>query len=177
MSALPVGAGATLREVSLRGVDGAHHSLASLAGRKGLALVFISNGCPTARAYEDRLKALHDAGRVAGIPLVAINANNPFLSPADTLEEMVKRSQARRFTFAYLQDRDSALARSLGAICTPHAFLLDHTFEVVYSGRIDDSRLGDRISSSDLRNAIADLEAGRPVGTERTEPFGCAIIW
>jgi AhpC/TSA family len=177
MSASTVGADAGLRDVSLRGVDGVERSLRALAGGKGIALVFVANGCPTARAYEDRLQALHDLGQAAGIPLVAVNANNPHLSPPDTFEEMVRRATERKFKFPYLQDRDGVLARRLGAVCTPHAFLLNDAFQIVYSGRIDDSRLCDRISSSDLRNAIADLAAGRPVAKVETEPFGCAIVW
>ncbi|MGH7748137.1 MAG: redoxin, partial [Candidatus Dormibacteria bacterium] len=60
---------------------------------------------------------------------------------------------------------------------TPHAFLLDHQGSIVYSGRIDDSRLGNTITRHELLDAIDDLLAGRAVAVSRTEPFGCSIIW
>ena len=140
-------------------------------------MIFIGNGCPTVRAYEDRLMALQDAHRSDGVRVVAINANNPYLSPPDTFSEMVKRATERKFNFSYLKDADGTVAKSFGAICTPHAFVLDRELTVVYSGRIDDSRVGDKITSRDLENALADLVAGRPVAVRRTDPFGCGVIW
>jgi thiol-disulfide isomerase/thioredoxin len=163
--------------LSLPGVDGDCHSLASLAGEKGTAVVFIANGCPTVRAYEERLKAFHDAWRPQGIQVVAINANNPHLSPPDTFGEMEKRARDRQFNFPYLKDAEGTVAKEFGARTTPHAFLLDGTLRVIYQGRIDDSRIGDRISSRDLENAIADVLAGRSVAVASTEPFGCSIVW
>jgi peroxiredoxin len=164
-------------QFSLLGVDAEHHSLSSLAGQTATAVVFIGNGCPTVRAYEDRLMVLHDAHRSAGVRVAAINANNPHLSPPDTFSEMVKRATERKFNFPYLKDADGAVAKRFGAICTPHAFVLDAELQVVYSGRIDDSRVGDKITSRDLENAITDLVAGRPVAVTRTAPFGCGIVW
>jgi peroxiredoxin len=161
----------------LLGVDGEQHSLSSLAGQTATAVVFVGNGCPTVRAYEDRLMMLRDAHRSAGVRVVAINANNPHLSPPDTFSEMVKRANERRFNFPYLKDADGAVAKRFGAICTPHAFVLDEELKIVYSGRIDDSRVGDTITSQDLENALTDLVAGRPVAVGRTAPFGCGIVW
>ena len=63
------------------------------------------------------------------------------------------------------------------AVCTPHAFVLDSHRRIVYSGRIDDSRMGNTITSRDLENAVADVVAGRPVAVSETEPFGCTIVW
>ena len=151
--------------------------LKPLLGERGTVVVFVANGCPTARAYEDRLNALADSVRARGVNLVAINSNNPALSPPDTGAEVEKRANERGFRYPYLKDSDGALAKSFGAVCTPHAFLLGRSGRVLYEGRIDDSRLGDRITSRDLENAIGDLLAGRDVRVPRTEPFGCSIVW
>jgi thiol-disulfide isomerase/thioredoxin len=161
----------------LRGVDGALHSVAELAGENATVIVFTANGCPTARAYEERLIALQEAWRPSGVQLIAINSNNPYLSPPDTFAEMVRRSSERRINFPYLKDEDGAVAESFGAICTPHGFVLDRELSVAYSGRIDDSRLGDRISTHDLEDALGEVVAGRPVSVSQTEPFGCSIVW
>ena len=161
---------------NLRGVDGEHHSLSALAGSTATVVVFIGNGCPTVRAYEDRLMLLQETRRADGVRVVAINANNPYLSPPDTFAEMVSRAANRRFNFPYLKDEDGEVATRYGAICTPHAFVLDRELKIVYSGRIDDSRVGTTISSTDLLNAVADLVAGRAVAVPRTDPFGCSIV-
>jgi peroxiredoxin len=162
---------------TLRGVDGKHHSLSSLAGSTATVVVFIGNGCPTVRAYEERLIRLQEAWRTQGVQVVSINANNPFLSPPDTFDEMVKRAGDRMFNFPYLKDEDGAVAKGFGAICTPHAYVLNSKVRVVYSGRIDDSRVGNKITSRDLENAVADVVADRPVKVTRTDPFGCSIVW
>jgi peroxiredoxin len=167
----------SLRFADLPGVDGGRHSLAVLAGERATVLVFTSGSCPTARSYEDRLIALQARWHHRGVRLVAVNSNNPHLSPPDTLEAMTRRSAMRGFNFPYLKDADAAVARSYGVICTPHAFVLDRDLSIVYTGRIDDSRTGTGIASRDLEDAVADAVAGRPVAVGQTEPFGCAVIW
>ena len=140
-------------------------------------VIFLGNGCPTVRAYEERLKALQSIRHDEGVRIVAINSNNPHLSPPDTFPEMVKRASGGRLNFPYLKDEHGKVAQGLGAVCTPHAFLLDKDMKVVYSGRIDDSRLGDRISQRDLENSIEGVVAGRAVAVKSTDPFGCSIVW
>jgi hypothetical protein len=168
---------AGLRFAGLPGVDGGRHSLASLAGERATVLVFISGGCPTARSYEDRLIGLQARWHRAGVGLVAINPNNPHLSPPDTLDAMATRSAMRGFNFPYLKDPRGAVARACGVACTPHAIVLNSRLTIVYAGRIDDSRTGAGVHRRDLEAAIADTVAGRPVAVEKTEPFGCSVIW
>jgi hypothetical protein len=81
------------------------------------------------------------------------------------------------YNFPYLKDEDGAVARRYGAVCTPHAFVLDSAHRIGYHGRIDDSRMGNTITSRDLENAVADIIASRPITTSVTEPFGCTIVW
>jgi peroxiredoxin len=172
-----VSAPAVIPQFNLVGVDGKHHSLSSLAGPSATVVVFIGNGCPTVSAYEERLITLQETWSSRGVRLIAVNANNPFLSPPDTFAQMVDRATVRKFNFPYVKDDDRAVAKSFGAICTPHAFVLDRYMRVLYSGRIDDSRVGDKITSRDLENAVADIVASRPVAVDHTDPFGCSIVW
>jgi hypothetical protein len=88
-----------------------------------LAVVFIGNGCPTVRVYDDRMIALQERYGSVRVQMVAINPNNPYLSPADTYPEMVKR--AKDAGYPYVQDEDGHLASAYGAVSTPHAFVLD----------------------------------------------------
>ena len=77
-------------------------SMSAVAGERATVLIFTSNGCPTARSYEERLIAFQRRWNDNGVRLVAINSNNPYLSPVDTLEEMARRSAERGFNFPYL---------------------------------------------------------------------------
>src|SRR5687767_10537267 len=50
--------GAAAPDFTLPGVDGRDWALKDFAGAKALVVVFTCNHCPTAQAYEERLKAL-----------------------------------------------------------------------------------------------------------------------
>jgi hypothetical protein len=162
---------------NLLGTDGLRYSLASFADARLLAVVFISNGCPTVRVYEDRLTDIQLRYADQKVQLVAVNAYNPYLSPGDAYPEMVKRAQDRGFGFPYLKDEDGLLARSLGAVCTPHAFVFDQDRTLRYQGRVDDARDPARVTSSDLDKALRALLAGQALTDPVTEPFGCSIVW
>lgn len=160
----------------LQGVDGKRYSLASFARHPVLIVAFICTGCPTVKANEDRLIGLQERYGKAGVQFVAINANNPYLSPPDTFEEMARRAREKGFNFPYLKDADGSVAAQFGAISTPHVFVLDAARDLVYKGRIDDTRDPARAKTSDLENALRDLFAGSPVRVPETQPFGCAIV-
>lgn len=160
----------------LWGVDGEDYSFVSFDHHPILILVFTCNGCPTVKANEDRLIGLQERYGRAGVQLVAINSNNPYLSPPDTADEMVRRAREKGFNFPYLKDADGAVAAAFGAISTPHVFMFDATRRLLYKGRIDDARDPARATASDLENALRDIFAGRPVSVPETQPFGCAIV-
>lgn len=160
----------------LRGADGESYRLSSFDGSRVLAVVFISNGCPTVNVYNDRLIELQRAYRDKGLQVVAINSNNPYLSPPDNYTEMVKRLNETGYNFPYLKDEDGSVARSYGAISTPHAFVFDSDRKLRYRGRIDDSRDPSNITSHDLEDAVSTVLDGTVVAVPDTQPFGCAIV-
>jgi peroxiredoxin len=160
----------------LPAVDGNRYRLASFDNSAVLAVVFICNGCPTVRVYDERLIALQEKYGSRGVQVVAINSNNPYLSPADTYPEMVKKAKNAGYNFPYLQDEDGRVARAYGAVSTPHAFVFDRDRRLRYRGRIDDSRDPSRVTSFDLDRALADVLENRPVKVPETQPFGCAIV-
>ncbi len=160
----------------LPGVDGRRYALGAFDDKPALVLVFTCTGCPTVKANEGRLIGSQESYGGRGVQLVAINSNNPFLSPPDTLPEMTKRAEERGFNFPYLKDADGAVALAYGALTTPHVFVFDSQRRLRYRGRIDDSRDPARATYSDLENALADVLADRPVAVPETSPFGCAII-
>jgi peroxiredoxin len=162
---------------NLLGVDGERYSFSSFQDKRLLVLLFISNGCPTVKACRDRMIKIQKDYGAKSVQLLALNSNNAYLSPADTYAEMVLRDQEKSFNFPYVKDEDGTVAKSYGALCTPHVFLLDEERRLRYRGRVDDSRNPDRVTASDLRNAIDDLLANRSVGVPETTPFGCSIVW
>jgi peroxiredoxin len=159
----------------LLGTDGLRYGFTEFADRAALALIFSSNRCPTAKAYAGRMNALQEDYRDRGVQLIALNSNDPYLYPDEAYARMVERAAEDRYGFPYLVDDGQRLARAYGATCTFHVFLLDPERRVRYQGRFDDSRLPERVTSHDLRNAIDDILAPRDVRVPTTRPFGCSL--
>lgn len=160
----------------LQGADGESYRLSSFDGSPVLAVVFISNGCPTVDVYNARLVDLQRTYGDRGLQVVTINSNNPYLSPTDSYTEMIKRLDETGYNFPYLKDQDGSVARNYGAITTPHAFVLDGDRRLRYRGRIDDSRDVSKITSHDLEEAVRAVLERAVVEVPETEPFGCAIV-
>jgi peroxiredoxin len=159
----------------LLGVDGDRYGISSFADSRLLAVIFSSNRCPTVKAYRDRLLTLQEEYGPRGLQVVAINSNDPHLYPDESYPRMVEFARESRYPFPYLFDEGQRVGRAYGATRTFHVFLLDEQRVVRYQGRFDDSRLAERVTSHDLRNAIDDLLEGRAVGVAVTRPFGCSL--
>ncbi len=184
VSTLEIGAPAPA--FSLPGVDGKTHSLSDFSNAKVLVVIFTCNHCPTAQAYEDRIKQMYADYHDKGVAVVAISANDPkalrldemgYTDVGDSFDDMKQHAKLRGFTFPYLYDGDKQqVATEFGALATPHVFIFDQQRKLRYNGRIDDADIRPP-KSHDARNAIDALLAGRPVPVEKTRVFGCTTKW
>ncbi len=182
----PLAIGSPAPEFDLPGVDGKNHKLADFNDAKLLCVVFTCNHCPTAQAYEERLKKLHADYTDKGVAIVAISSNDEkalrldelgYTEYSDSLEEMKLRAKDQNFQFPYLYDGENQkVSMAYGALATPHVFLFDADRKLRYHGRIDDSDVKE-VKSHDLRNAIDTLLAGQTVPKETTKIFGCSTKW
>jgi peroxiredoxin len=157
---------------NLPGVDGKQHSLSDYRQAKAIVLVFTCNHCPVAKAYEDRLIELQADYQARGGQLIAINVNN---LPADKLDKMKERAEAKGFNFPYLYDASQASGHAYGAAVTPHAFVLDAQRKIAYLGAIDDSQARNNVKTRFVRDALEALLAGRKPAKAETNAFGCGI--
>ena len=69
------------------------------------------------------------------------------------------------------------VADAYGAVCTPHVLVFDRARKLRYQGRIEDGRDPQDSKHRDLRDALDDLLAGKPVRVPETPAFGCSIKW
>ncbi len=179
--------GAKAPEFRLQGVDDRWYSLKDFAKAKVLVVVFTCNHCPTAQAYEDRLIRMTAEYKSKGVALVAISPNDEgSLQPtellrtdlSDSFAEMKVRAKYKKFNFPYLYEGDkTGMARAYGPTATPHAFVFDAELKLRYVGRIDNSEREQYVKSSDLRNAIDALLAGKDVPVDKTPAYGCSVKW
>ncbi len=172
---LAIGAGGP--EFSLLGTDGKTYSLADYKGKKGVAVIFTCNHCPYAKAFEDRIVKLANSYQAKGIAFVAISSNDPEPYPDDSYDNMIQRAKDKKVSFPYLYDSTSEIGLAYGAKVTPHVFLLDGNFKLVYRGRIEDGKEAMESKSFDLKNAMNALLAGKKITVAETKAFGCGIKW
>ena len=178
--------GAAAPDFDLPGVDGKRYTLHDFDNAKLLVVIFTCNHCPTAQAYEGRIKQIYADYKGRGVALVAINPNSPdairldelgYTDLSDSLDEMKQRAREHGFQFPYLYDGDTQkVARVYGVLATPHAFIFDRQRKLRYVGRIDDSEVKE-VHHRDARDAIDALLAGKPVSVEKTRVFGCSTKW
>lgn len=170
--------GAAAPEFSLKGVDGKMHSLSDYADRKVVVVVVTCNHCPTAIQYEDRLVQLQADYAGKGAQLLAINGNETDGHPTDDFAHMVTRAQEKGFNFPYLRDDTQETVLALGAVRTPEVFLFGPDRTLQYHGRIDDNPdAPDRVKRHDLREALYEVLAGKPVSVPNTTSIGCTVKW
>lgn len=165
-------------DFNLKNVDGKMVSLEGIKKAKGYIVIFTCNACPYAKAYEDRIIALHNKYEPLGYPVVAINPNDKDVQPADSYDKMKVRAKEKKFPFAYLYDETQEIAKTYGATRTPHVYLLDKDRVVRYIGAIDDnSEEPDAVKEKYLENAVDALRNGQDVATKETKAVGCGIKW
>ena len=114
------GIGDTATDFSLKNIDDTFVSMADYKNSKGFIVIFTCNTCPYSVANEDRIIALDRKYKVLGYPVIAINPNNPEISPGDSFELMKVRASKKDFTFPYLFDEDQTVFPQYGAKRTPH---------------------------------------------------------
>ncbi|MGI6455746.1 MAG: redoxin domain-containing protein [bacterium] len=172
-------------DFSLPGVDGKTYTLDDFSEAKILVMIFTCNHCPTAQAYEERIKKLVTDYGDKGVAVVAISPNDEksvrldemgYTDLNDGLEDMKLRAEAHQFNFPYLYAGDKPeWCMSYGPAATPHVFIFDENRELRYQGRIDNADDPKKVTAHDTRNAIEALLAGVPVPVVNTRTFGCSI--
>jgi peroxiredoxin len=180
--------GAQAPDFKLKGVDEKIYTLKSFSDAPVLAIVFTCNHCPTAQAYEDRIKAMTSEFKDKKVAVVAISSNDPkairldelgYTDMSDTFEEMKLRAKDKEYNFPYLYDGDTqSTALAYGPVATPHIFIFDKERKLRYHGRIDDvEKPTGTPKNKDAYHAITELVANKPVTVPATKTFGCSMKW
>ena len=166
-------------DFKLKNVDGSMVSLADYPDAKGFVVIFTCNGCPYAKAYQDRIIDIDKAFKQKGYPVIAINPNDVEIKSDDSLEEMKKRSEKKGYTFPYLKDASQDVYRTYGATKTPHVYVLQKEGDdlvVKYIGAIDNNyQDASKASEKYLEDALLALGEGQNPDPSFTKAIGCSI--
>jgi peroxiredoxin len=179
--------GAAMPPFSLPGVDGKTYTDKSFAKADILVLVFTCAHCPTAQAYQERIKKLVTDYSPKNVTLVAINPNHAdavrldelaYSDVSDSFEELQVRAKDQKFNFVWLDDGPKQeVSHVYGPVATPHVFIFDKARKLRFEGRIDDSERESTATKHETRDAIDALLAGKDPAVTSTKVFGCSVKW
>ncbi len=173
---LQIGDKAVLTETKMVGIDGENHSLEDLKKENGIVVIFSCNTCPFVIAWEDRYNDIAEWATKNKVGVAFLNSNYKKREGDDSLDAMKAHAAEKGYQFPYLVDKESMLANAFGGQTTPHVFLFDGDFELVYKGAIDDNyKDANEVVETYLKDAIESLAAGEEVAVAETKPLGCSI--
>ncbi len=158
--------------------EGRPHTLADLAGNRGLLVAFICNHCPYVKHINPVLAPLGAQLAEVGVGMVAISSNDVENYPDDAPLLMARHAAEQRYTFPYLYDETQDAAKAFGAACTPDFYLFDAQLKLVYRGQFDTSRpnMG-APTGQDIQRAVSALVEDKPPLAEQVPSMGCNIKW
>ncbi|SHI34347.1 AhpC/TSA family protein [Mesonia phycicola] len=166
-------------DFTLKNIDNKMVSLSNFKEAKGFIVIFTTNHCPYAKAYEERIVKLDKKFKPLGYPVIAINPNSPEKNSQDSFENMQLRAKQKGFTFPYLLDEGQKIYPQYGATKTPHVFILQKEESkniVKYIGAIDDNYQDETaVKQQYVNNAVLELLAGDEISIKSTKAIGCGI--
>tara|TARA_Y100000385_G_scaffold288590_1_gene355585 strand:- start:2724 stop:3887 length:1164 start_codon:yes stop_codon:yes gene_type:complete len=173
-------------DFTLPSTDGKYYSLSDFE-KDILVIIFTCNHCPTAQAYEERIKDIVNDYKDQSVQVVGISPNSPlgllyeelgYSDLGDEFDEMILRDEAHAFNFPYLYDGDDQkVSLAYGPVATPHVFIFDKGRILQYVGRIDKSEKPGTANAEDLRVAVDAMLAGGTPELATTKTFGCSTKW
>ncbi|HEV2664894.1 MAG TPA: redoxin domain-containing protein [Blastocatellia bacterium] len=156
-------------DFTLADLSGKTHSLKDYRG-KTVVVSFISARCPISNAYKDRIRAIADEYAKRGVAFLGVNSNAD-----ESLEEMRAYAAKNNLDFTILKDKGNVVADAYAAERTPKVYVIDGEGVLRYQGRIDNSQNPMMVKRGDLREALSELLAGKPISVAETKALGCLI--
>lgn len=162
--------GDKVSDFTIKNYDGAEYTLSS-SGANATVIVFLSTSCPFVQPYTDRLNSLVNEFGTKGIALWGINSNN-----TESTDEVMNHASEKKYNFPVLKDNNNVVADQFAAERTPEVFVIDNaTMTLIYHGRIDDNKEADKVTSTDLANALNEILNTKEISLKETKAFGCTI--
>lgn len=165
------------------GIDshGQAHKLSDYRG-KFVVLEWHNNGCPyTKKHYESgNMQRLQKEWTDKGVVWFTVISSSPGSQgyvTADQENDYMQKMHA--VPTAALLDPKGEIGHLYGAKTTPHMFVINPQGKLIYNGAIDDKSTSDPADIASAKNyvseALKEAEAGQPVATASTRPYGCSV--
>ena len=164
-----------LRDLKLTSINGQVITPFADSSIKVVSLIFVTNTCPVANAFQPSLAAFHKAYAKQGVVCVQVHC-----SSLVTADEVKKHIVDFGITMPVVYDPKQDLGRLTGAKVTPEAIVIDRAGTVRYRGAINNLYAGygkkRRVATAHyLQDAVDAVLNGETVKIPNTKPVGCFI--
>ena len=164
-----------LRDLKLKSINGQLIAPFADSSTKVVSLIFVTNTCPVANAFQPSLAAFHKAYADQGVISVQVHC-----SSLVTTDEVKKHIVDFGITMPVVYDPKQDLGRLTGAKVTPEAIVIDRAGTVRYRGAINNLYAGygkkRRVATAHyLQDAVDAVLNGETVKIPNTKPVGCFI--
>ncbi len=165
-------------DFNLPATDGRTYSLGDFKDAGVLVVFFTCNHCPYVTGSDEATRKTVQKFSGRGVAFIGINSNSENTYREDDYEHMVERMEKNDFPWVYARDKSQDVARTYGALRTPHFYVFDRERKLIYTGRaIDNPRDPSKSTANDLERALEEHLAGKPVSVPETNPIGCNVKW
>jgi hypothetical protein len=169
-------------DFSLTDVTGVKHTLSDYRG-KTVVLEWVNPECPIVIKHYDKsgnIPKTQAAATADGVVWLTINSAAPGAQgDYDTGDVTAWQQRTQAAATAYLRDQTGTVGKMYDARTTPHLYIIDPQGTLVYAGGIDSIRSSKVEDISKATNyvaaGLADLKAGKPLRTSRSQPYGCSV--
>lgn len=161
--------------------EGKTRSLSEFRG-KTVVLEWTNAGCPYVQKHYNSgsMQGLQKGASGDGVVWLTLISSAPgkqgYVSPT---EAKTWKTSTDAGSTALLLDPGGQVGHAYEAKTTPHMYIVDKAGKLVYMGGIDDKPSADPSTLKGAKNyvsaALSDIDAGRPVATAVSKPYGCSI--
>ena len=154
----------------LKDYNGNVYQLKDFKDSKAVVVMFIAVACPVSNGYNARMEKLYEDYKDKGVAFLGVNSNKE-----DNAEAIKNHAAKNGLKFKILKDEKNVIADKFKASFTPEIYVLNNNSEILYHGRIDDSRNESKVTKTDLRMALDEILSGKKVSNAETKAVGCKI--
>ncbi|MEM6689722.1 MAG: redoxin family protein [Planctomycetota bacterium] len=168
------------RVIGTRVIDlkGNIHRLGMEDELTSVAIVVLDTGCPIANRYSPELNNFNEEAKTKGVEFYGV-----LTDPLLTFKEALEFKKKYDLKFPIIWDSHGDLANRLEPTHFPECFVVNQRDQVAYRGRIDNrfvsiGKLRARITSHELKDAIAAVAGNERPRVQYEEPVGCLFdLW
>ena len=149
---------------------------------KTIVLEWFNKGCPFVKKFYESKSMQKWQGELTqqGIIWLTISSSAHGKQGFETVTEVSETRKNWKISSTYnLLDHDGKVGKLYEAKTTPHIYVIDKNFNLVYQGAIDSILSTDQEDIPKAENyllkAIEDLANNRSVKIAKTKPYGCSV--